>query len=181
MPPQRIMFIRHAEKPDDKHQGDAPDGTADKESLIVSGWQRAGALARFFYPVSGPSDLTPNTIFAAGIGDNSKSKRPMETVEPLVELLQEASKVEFNTAHLKNDIQGLMNDVLTKQGTVLIAWEHELIPTAANELPHAPPVPKKWPKERFDMVWVFDRAGAGWSFSQIPQLLLAGDSPDHIQ
>jgi hypothetical protein len=30
------------------------------------------------------------------------------------------------------------------------------------------------------MIWVFTRKGGGWAFTQVPQLLLAGDSPDPI-
>jgi hypothetical protein len=179
MAAKRIMFIRHAEGPDKGHRGVKSNGKADKESLIVRGWQRAGALARFFSPVSGRSNVTPSTIFAARVVVlDSTSKRPMETVKPLVKLLDSA--VKFNTDHPKNDIQGLMKDVLKKQGTVLIAWEHQLIPGAVGQLPNAPAVPKKWPGKRFDIVWVFDRTATGWKFSQKPQLLLAGDSPDLI-
>jgi broad specificity phosphatase PhoE len=185
MAPNRIMFIRHAEKPDEGHDGVASDGSADKESLIVRGWQRAGALARFFRPTSGPSDLTPTTIFAAAVvAPDSKSKRPTETVKPLVKLLEAEEKLtvkdDFITTYLKDDTEGLMEAVLEKQRTVLIAWEHQRIPDAVKKLPHAPPAPKKWPDDRFDMVWVFDQAGTGWTFSQIPQLLLAGDSASPI-
>jgi hypothetical protein len=68
-------------------------------------------------------------------------------------------------------------------GVVLIAWQHQDIPaighhilkhTGTSELP----VPASWPSERYDLVWVFDRpSGSGriTSFSQVPQLLLAGD------
>ncbi len=40
--------------------------------------------------------------------------------------------------------------------------------------------PQTWPDDRFDIVWVFERADGGWSFTQVPQLLLAGDSVDVI-
>src|ERR1700722_11314893 len=86
MAPNRIMFIRHAEKPDGKSKpyGVTADGEVDKESLIVRGWQRAGALVRFFCPVSGARELLPATIFAAGVEPGSKSERPLETVTPLI-------------------------------------------------------------------------------------------------
>ncbi len=44
-------------------------------------------------------------------------------------------------------------------------------------------VPQKWPGDRFDVVWVFDLVtpSSSYSFSQVPQRLLAGDSPDPIQ
>ncbi len=48
----KIMLIRHAERPnaDKSLRGVGFDGRKDKESLTVRGWQRAGALARFFAP-----------------------------------------------------------------------------------------------------------------------------------
>jgi len=48
----KIMLIRHAEKPPNNpppHGVDAK-GDHDSESLIVQGWQRAGALTVYFAP-----------------------------------------------------------------------------------------------------------------------------------
>jgi broad specificity phosphatase PhoE len=173
MAPHRIMFIRHAEKPDAGNAGVAADGAQDDESLTVRGWQRAGALAKFF--ASQPA-LRPGIVFAAGVGPGSKSKRPSETVTPLVNLLNAPGI----TSHLKSDLQPLIDDVMTRDGTVLVAWEHQLIPDMVGLLPNAPAVPQHWPGDRFDIVWILDRAGSGWSFSQVPQLLLAGDSASPI-
>ncbi len=39
-------------------------------------------------------------------------------------------------------------------------------------------IPSQWPGDRYDLVWVFDRpSGSGpiTAFTQVPQLLLAGD------
>jgi hypothetical protein len=66
---------------------------------------------------------------------------------------------------------------------VLIAWQHEASPAIANQiLGNDTTAPQKWPGSRFDLVWVFDLdAGSGtYTFTQVPQLLLAGDSPDVI-
>jgi hypothetical protein len=180
--PNRIMIIRHAEKPDDAspNRGVMADGTENKDSLTVRGWQRAGALVRFFCPVSGASELLPRTIFAAGTGHGSKSERPLETVTPLIDFLEQ-NGVKVNQHHLKDDLQGLMDDVLKCTTTVLVAWEHKRIPGLVALLPNAPKVPDKWPDDRFDVVWILDSAGAGWSFSQKPQLLLDGDSERPIK
>jgi hypothetical protein len=181
MTPKRIMFIRHAEKPgvpgDGKGEGVQPDGSQDGESLTVRGWQRAGALARFF---SLRPELKPGVIFASGLGHGSKSKRPMQTVMPLADLLNETEAVALLTTHLKDDLQPLMEDVLSRQGPVLVAWEHKRIPALVGLLPNSPSVPSDWPDDRFDVVWLFDRTDTGWSFSQLPQLLLSGDSANPI-
>jgi hypothetical protein len=36
--------------------------------------------------------------------------------------------------------------------------------------------PPDWPDDRFDMVFVLDRAGDGWNLTQVPQMLFADDS-----
>ena len=177
MAPTRIMFIRHAEKPHEppceNDDGVKENGETDTESLTVQGWQRAGALAHFF---SSQLPVRPNVIFASGISDDSKSHRPKQTVTPLAELI----KIDINTNHLKNDLKPLIDEVRKQTGIVLVTWEHRLIPSLVSELPSAPTVPKKWPDHRFDIVWVLDADGANWKFSQIPQLLLAGDSSKPI-
>eukprot|EP01035_Chromulina_nebulosa_P061835 gene61835-84570_t len=76
----KIMFTRHAEKPFGTTQGVGPDGTANPEDLIVRGWQRAGALVRFFAPRD-PADLapgiaTPTAIFASDAASAGASLRP---------------------------------------------------------------------------------------------------------
>src|SRR5262249_5826382 len=43
-----ILVIRHAEKPEGDDLGVDQKGNPTPESLIVRGWQRAGALAVFF-------------------------------------------------------------------------------------------------------------------------------------
>jgi broad specificity phosphatase PhoE len=120
MTPKRIMFIRHAEKPGVPGNGGGvqADGTQDDESLAVRGWQRAGALVRFF---SSRPELKPGVIFASGLGHGSKSKRPMQTVTPLADLLKETEAAALITTHLRDDLQPLMEDVLSREGPVLIA------------------------------------------------------------
>jgi hypothetical protein len=137
MPPKRIMFIRHAEKPGvgNSDGGVAADGTADAESLTVSGWQRAGALIAFFCAAP---EIRPNAIFASGIGHDSKSKRSIETVTPLVAAVRNIQPVAFNRNHLKDDLWPLIHDVLTQEGTILVCWEHKRIPDLAALLPGAP-------------------------------------------
>jgi hypothetical protein len=61
---------------------------------------------------------------------------------------------------------------------VLIAWEHEFVPSIANLiLGNSSTVPQSWPSARFDVVWTFDLSAVTntYTFNQLPQLLLQGD------
>lgn len=171
--PSRILFIRHAEL--HETPGFDEHGVPNRESLTVRGWQRAGALARRICPPDGPTDLVPDTVFASGIGSDSESLRPQQTVAPLLDLLRERRGVATCFAFLKRDTEGLMADVMARSGTVLIAWEHSQIAACIDALPTPPRHPGRWPDDRYDLIWRLDRAGDGWTFAEAPQLVLAGD------
>ncbi len=189
----KIMLIRHAEKPEDAVQGVDANGNAGKEFLVVRGWQRAGALVRFFAPTTAefqhPGIGQPTSLFASGpvsksekqkAGSGSKSFRPEQTLTPLSQLL--GSKVPFQLNFAEGEEAQVAAAAVASEGVVLIAWQHEEIPAIANAiLGKAGGVPSKWPGDRFDVVWVFDLlANGGYAFSQVPQMLLAGDLPSVI-
>lgn len=186
MPATKIMIIRHAEKPTEPGEapeiaGVAADGSQDPEELVVRGWQRSGGLVRLFAPRDGhfvDSRLaTPQAIFASGVAHHSKSLRPQHTVLELATLLG----VGLNTQFVKDDYATMIEAARAVNGVVLIAWEHQDIPAIGNAiLGNSATVPQTWPGSRFDLVWVFDRQGAVWSFSQVPQLVLSGDSNQPI-
>jgi hypothetical protein len=180
MPATKIMLIRHAEKPTDKDGGVDQKGAADKHDLIVRGWQRAGALTQFFANPSNPQGpiQRPATIFATEPTTGSDSKRPVHTVTPLSQFINVAID---STIHEGSE-QDLVNKAVASNGVVLIAWHHENIPAIANLILGNQSAPQKWPGDRFDVVWIFARADAtaAWQFSQLPQLLLAGDSSSVI-
>ena len=194
--PTKIMVIRHAEKPDDKHQGVTSHGDADKESLIVRGWQRAGALTALFDPTNGPLQnpnlAVPKVIYAsdpekpseADDDDGkkgSKSKRPLQTITPLAERLGIKDKV--NVKFAKGDEKHMVESVLGESGVVLISWQHQKIADITKDIvgskPPTKPIPAKWPGDRFDIVWVFTPpvpSSDHWGFVQVPQQLLSGDA-----
>jgi hypothetical protein len=186
MPANRIMVIRHAEKPSDDGSilGVNAAGAGDKHELIVRGWQRSGALARLFAPLgvfADPRLAQPQTIYASKVDDQSSSLRPQHTVLELATLL--GPKAQFVLHYGKGKEDNLVEAAVAANGPVLIAWEHEAIPKIANHiLGNKTTVPQTWSGSRFDLVWVFDRADASsdWSFAQVPQLLLSGDSSDPI-
>jgi hypothetical protein len=136
-PPTKIMLIRHAEKPTDSPDKSGPwdvkeDGTSGKgHSLIVAGWERAGALIGFFAPyktVPAKSKIaTPDYIYAAN--PKGESERPCETVTPLARWLKYTpSSPRFNLSYdIGEDEKKLADDVLQHSGSVLICWEHNNI------------------------------------------------------
>jgi hypothetical protein len=178
-----IMLIRHAEKPTGSgapHGVDA-NGNHDKESLVVQGWQRAGALVELFDPAVGKlrSGLTrPTALFASNPG-SSGSKRPLETITPLAERL----KMTVSTPVKDSETKQIAEILNAMTGAPLAAWQHQDIPSIAGHLKHVhPKPPTKWPGDRFDIVWVFTRqADASLKFTQVPQLLLAGDKHSVIK
>jgi hypothetical protein len=186
MPASKIMIVRHAEKPTDPGvtpviNGVAADGSQNPEELVVRGWQRSGGLVRLFAPRDGhfvdPHLATPATIFASKVDHHSESLRPQHTVLELATVLG----CPFNTAFKKDDFAAMATAAVATSGIVLIAWEHQDIPSIANQIVgNTTTVPQQWPGNRFDVVWVFDPQGSGWTFSQVPQLLLSGDSATPI-
>jgi hypothetical protein len=175
---KKIMIIRHGEKPDkdESIRGVSVEGKHEKDELSTRGWQRAGALVRFFNPLNGSfshSGLArPDVIFAAAPSGHVTSLRSEHTVLAVAQSLGK----QINTRHSKGDEKELLKDVFAADGVVLIAWEHNAIVDLATMVlgKKAP----KWPDSRFDLVWIFDQKPheTGWTFTQIPQMVLPGDS-----
>ena len=181
----RIMIIRHAEKHGaGDERGVNIYGVHTKHELTVRGWQRAGALVRFFAPLGGwpPGSpiSTPRTIFASAATKQSPSLRSQHTVTPLAEALG----IRIDNSHACDEEPAIAAAVLTAPGPVLISWHHSHIPILARLIagPHVA-CPPFWPDERFDVVWVLDRdddAPGAWRFSQVAQRLFAADRDQAI-
>ncbi|QBR70369.1 histidine phosphatase family protein [Beijerinckiaceae bacterium] len=179
----KIMLIRHGERPsaDKTVRGVNLEGFKDKEELTVRGWQRAGALVRFFAPFEDrfahPALERPTSLFACKAGPEDPSLRPQHTLLPLAEFL----KSELNCDYYAGEEDKLVQKVLRVPGPVLIVWKHLTMHVIANLiLGNTTDAPQYWPFERVDLVWVFERQGKTWSFRQVPQLLLAGDRADVV-
>jgi hypothetical protein len=171
---QTLYLIRHAEKPTGQSaQGIDEQGAPDKHSLTPLGWTRASALVGLF--TSGQRGIAvPQHLFASS---PDGSRRPLETITPLAQKIG----LPIDSTIAPDDAAGAAAAVTHTPGVTLMAWEHHAIPEIAKALGDVQPAPpSKWPGSRFDVIWVFTRSGAGWQFSQIPQLLLDGDRPDVI-
>lgn len=173
-----IMIIRHAEKPGhgDGLHGVTPDGEADKHSLTVDGWVRAGALVGLFAPSRGepPAGLSrPDTVYGCGF-ERGRSKRSVQTVAPLAARLG----LDVISRYAEGDEARLAKELTARPGATVVSWHHDAIPEFADHLGEVTPLPPtNWPRDRFDVVWVFTHNGGGWRFAQVPQLLLPGDLP----
>jgi hypothetical protein len=167
--PKKVIIIRHAEKPGDPSVDDAVDGAG----LSTRGQVRAAALS-IYVPAALPR---PDFLFAANVSKHSK--RPIETVAPLSQLLN----VPINSQYKDTDFQSLANHLLEDAkyvgNVVLICWHHGRIPQLTGALGAVPPS-NPWPGAVFDRLWVLDYA-AGARPGEVPvedkpQKLLFGDS-----
>jgi hypothetical protein len=152
-------------------------GARDKDELTVKGWQRAGALVRFFNPPVAPNlgagVAVPGAIFATPPANDSPSKRPLHTVTPLATDLG----LDIRTDFALHEEKTLVARALGAAPVVLICWHHERIPKLAGELGIEI---EDWPDGVFDRVLVFDRSGVRWMLSVVQQHLLPGASQDGV-
>jgi hypothetical protein len=181
-----VLVIRHAEKPeanDPDHLGPGltSNGVENTHSLVIRGWQRAGAWAALFGSgTGGPAFPRPDIVYAPNPDQSSSgfhSRRPLETVSMLCARLHIVPFIRLGVG----DETGLVAEVKQLTGVVLICWEHKriveaILPelTKGQKLPH---LPRKWDATRFDVVLRFDRIqlGAPWSFQQLFPRLLDND------
>ncbi len=176
-PPPSITFIRHGEKPRKDGStplGVTPEGEPDIHSLLVRGWIRAGALVRFFGSAHDGIDV-PAVIFAASPGDDASphGKRPSQTVAPL----SSAHGIRLDTRFAVGNESGVAADILQQEGAVLVCWEHHNISLIVAALGIDNAAARSWPDDRFDLVWLFQRAQAGsYTFIEMNQALLDGDA-----
>jgi hypothetical protein len=171
-----IMIIRHGEKPvTDAAPGIDSAGNPDAHSLTARGWTRARALVELFAPATGaprPGLARPAAIYAAG-GSGGEGLRTRETVAALAARLG----IPVDTQFSKGDETELAREVAGRATPTLICWQHGEIPAIAAALPNlTPSPPASWPDDRYDLVWTLSPTEAGWSFHQVPELLLDGDS-----
>jgi broad specificity phosphatase PhoE len=154
-----------------------PNGAENPRALTLTGWKRANALVGLFNPADGalprPPLAKPRSLFASG----SESLRPKQTIAPLATALNLPVRT-----FLKGQEAQLVAAAKAAEEPVLISWQHEAISEIAALIRgSADGIPPRWPADRFDLVWVFDlQASGAWSFTQVPELVMPGDSAKPI-
>ena len=172
---RKIMVIRHAEKPDDAglERGVDEHGIEDSRGLTVRGWQRAGALVRYFVPFQGrychPALENPSAVFA--VKANASSQRPLLTAQPLARELG----LPIDARFASEEVKALLAVVALVDGPVLLSWRHSNVVDIARQLcPAQQPAPE-WRADCFDQTWIFTEAEGHWTMACIAQQLLPGD------
>ncbi|GAC1416535.1 MAG: hypothetical protein NVSMB64_26730 [Candidatus Velthaea sp.] len=154
--PTQILVIRHAEKPAllGGPRGVDVNGDPHPHSLVVRGWQRAGALVPFFCGPRADAFAPLTHVYSPPAhGADGDHGRPFETIVAVAERLGVTPDTRFTL----DEEAALVGAVLAGGGVALIAWEHKRIPRIANAiLGDATPAPQSWPDDRFDVVWIFN-------------------------
>jgi hypothetical protein len=178
-----VLIIRHGEKFGKQWPGPGltKHGNPNAKSLVVRGWERAGAWAALFGSDFGGTDYPkPYRIFAVdpkGDPRENPTKRPYQTVIPLAERLgfPIEKRVQGQEVKLAAEISAMTD------GVVLVCWEHKhigsaLLPALFGRNEPAG-VPRAWSGSRFDVVLRLDSATpeAPWEFRQLLPCLLSGD------
>ncbi|MDX6444582.1 MAG: hypothetical protein QOH71_1656 [Blastocatellia bacterium] len=191
--PSQVLIIRHGEK-----LGDPKKDNDGGRHLSIRGSARAAALPSLFdpaqpqlacklyrkaeeviagyrqVPVKGPAQrlLSPNYVFATEASRDSK--RPIETVAPLAT----AFKVPVNDCFGDDDedMKEMTNAILQEfpGKIILVCWHHGRIPEIAKALGIAKP--PKWDGKIFDRVWQITFPKGKATLTDLPQMLLYGDS-----
>lgn len=138
--PQQIILIRHGEKIDDSNPGLSPQGC-----------ERAFQLPLFFNSLSGKIA----GIFAQQPNKSGGSLRPLETIAPTASALHQ----KINNSFKRDEIDGLAQEILNGQAykgnTVIVAWEHSIIPKLAERLGITLTGNlSQWPGSVFDQAWI---------------------------
>jgi hypothetical protein len=163
--PAEVVIIRHAEKPDEGNE------------LSLAGRERAAALLPYFF--GNPAVLEfgrPMAIYAQAQKHATSSLRSIQTVQPLADALHLKINDAFERDDYKKMVAEIKRETKYDGHTVLICWEHKVIPEIAKEFA-ADDAPKKWRDDAFDRTWVLTlKSGHRYKFNDLPQKLMFGDS-----
>jgi hypothetical protein len=164
--PAQVLIIRHGEKPKKGNE------------LNSAGRKRAVKLAPFFETNPAVNQYGQiAAIYAMAPKDATGTLRPIETVTPTAQALG----LTLNTSFQKDEITALAQSILSNPlyngRTVLICWEHDVIPTITAAL-GLETSPKSWDGDKvFDRMWILTYATDGSvRFQDVGEHVLSGDS-----
>ena len=175
------MFVRHGEKPGEgtKPHGVNHHGEHDGHSLSVLGWTRAGAGPGLSAPAPArapPHAVRPGPTTPPRPTEGAKRKRELPPAAPTAKRL----KLDIEDGHTHGNEAELAHEVLGRAEPTLVVWHHGTMAKIIRHFPLVNPedVPKHWPDERFDLIWLLlrqDGEPLRYRFVAVPQMLLADD------
>lgn len=146
---QRIMIIRHAEKPDDDNDIGLSEAGRMRAHKLIGLFGYHGRLSGVWY------------LFAT---DRSRhSNRSFETLQPLADALGYDISHDYDDDEYKSLARRIKTGKKYEDAVILIAWHHGNIPALAKALGvRAADLPwKTWPDNVFDQVWIIDISKPG--------------------
>ena len=162
--PAQVILIRHGEKPDTGNE------------LNQQGFERAKALPGFLLKNSVVNQFGAiSAIFAMAPKDKNGSVRAIETVQPF----SDQTGIKIRQKFLRDDVKQLVKKISDSKydgQTVLICWEHSVIPEIAAAF-GAKSAPASWDGGNvFDRAWILTFKNDQIKFQDIPEHVLPGDS-----
>lgn len=131
----KIVFIRHAEKP------------VKGDNLTCEGLNRSLKLPAVVTAKFGIPAFT--FVPGLGLGENTKHARMFQTIVPLAVKYN----LTVNSSRAEKDSLGMAADLKSRNGVVLVAWEHGGIAPIVRAL-GVKENGLKWPDDDYDSIWI---------------------------
>jgi hypothetical protein len=133
-PDLKLVFIRHAEKP------------VEGNNLSCQGINRAMKLPAVLYEKFGrPQWLLVPSV---DLGVTTTTARMFQTITPFAVKYN----LSINTKFLVENKKKVAKYLLKRKGTVIITWEHNMIPKIVQALGINGNL--DWPGEDYDSIWI---------------------------
>ena len=163
-------MIRHGEKP---LSGNKLNEQGKNRSEMLVGYFKKDELVNRFGP--------PVAFYAAAPAKKKGSVRSIETVEPSAKALS----LKVDKSYSKDDVSEIVDEIMhtrAYQGkTVVISWEHKMIPYLAEEF-GATDAPDHWKSSNFNETWILTFSKKGKvSFTKEKQPKVPFDCIDIIK
>jgi len=164
--PQRVILLRHAEKPERK----------EDIHLSEQGENRARRLVGFFDArLTINTNTPPAALIATRPTRGAPSLRTHATLAPLAEKLGLPIRQPFRSNEYASLARYILNDPAFDGKTVIVCWTHDELPALARAL-GAKPKPKSWKGAVFDRIWLIEFKTNKVVCKTVLQQLLPGDS-----
>lgn len=130
----KVVLIRHGEKP---KKGD---------NLSCQGENRALKLPAILYQKFNKPNYS--YVPALGHGESTSQARMFQTISPFAVKFN----LVVNSKYDEKDYSNIAENVLNKTGTVLMVWNHSVIPNLAKKF--GIKNPPSWDDKDFDSIWI---------------------------